>query len=131
MDLPSLCSQNSEPVRDSYGNTLESEKDGKFNDLFEDVSEMKGIEIQFDPVTMESGSGWKAQITADDIHAAVKHVCMAKAQRVMYKDCITEAREHVIINIPHSMRHYCATGDFYQNMECPWLAAKQVGETCY
>ncbi len=92
---------------------------------------LDGFVIEFDATKEDLEAQWKSKITVDDIKRSVRHVRSAKAQRRLYTECIEEARQHVINNVPQSARHYVLIGHYCQNMEFPFLGAEQAGETYY
>jgi hypothetical protein len=60
---------------------------------------------------------------------AAVHVNQAMVQRNLANKKIQEAMDSK--DLPHRDRHYCFIADFSQNMELPFFAESQPGDTYY
>ena len=56
---------------------------------------------------------------------------MARAQRLLYTDLISKARQDASSNLSHSDRSYTFVVDYGQNMEIPTFQDQQPGVTYY
>ena len=98
------------------------------NIIYDD--DMIGVDISFDDEGVYSELKEKT-ITEDEIHASVRHVRSAKAQRWYLRNAIANAVADLTNNKHHSERHYVFIGDYSQNLEVPFMGSEQPGETDY
>ena len=97
------------------------------NTIYDD--DMIGVDISFDKGVYSELK--EKTITEDEIHASVRHVRSAKAQRLYLRNAIANAVADLTNNKHHSERHYVFIGDYSQNLEVPFMGSEQPGETYY
>jgi hypothetical protein len=65
------------------------------------------------------------------IDDAVKHVKMARAQRLLVNEKAAKAKEDCLAKTIHSERTHTFIVDYGQNMTLPWFGTSQPGDTYY
>jgi hypothetical protein len=120
---PSLClPTTTEEEVDSSNDELE---------LQEEQEEVVKEVVVEDEEEQEQDVGDEVLQREKKIDDAVKHVKMARAQRLLVNEKTSLAKQDALASTIHSERTYTFIVDYGQNMALPWFGTSQPGDTYY